>query len=68
LVIGSGPAGQHAAIHAAKHGKNVALVERKPRIGGAGLQTHHSQQSLAGDCLQHHHRSQPWDAQRLSGY
>ncbi len=39
LVIGSGPAGQYAAIHAAKHGKNVALVERKPRIGGAGLQT-----------------------------
>jgi len=39
LVIGSGPAGQHAAIHAAKHGKSVALIERKPRIGGAGLQT-----------------------------
>jgi len=39
LVIGSGPAGQYAAIQAAKCGKNVALVERKPKIGGAGLQT-----------------------------
>ncbi|MDQ7058832.1 MAG: Si-specific NAD(P)(+) transhydrogenase [Ghiorsea sp.] len=39
LVIGSGPAGHRAAIQAAKHGKHVGLIERKPRIGGAGLQT-----------------------------
>jgi len=39
LVIGSGPAGHRAAIQAAKRGKRVGLVERKPRIGGAGLQT-----------------------------
>jgi len=39
VVIGSGPAGQHAAIQSAKLGKSVALIERKPRIGGAGLQT-----------------------------
>ncbi|MDQ6994527.1 MAG: Si-specific NAD(P)(+) transhydrogenase, partial [Mariprofundaceae bacterium] len=39
LVIGSGPAGHRAAIQAAKRGKHVGLVERKPRIGGAGLQT-----------------------------
>jgi len=39
LVIGSGPAGHRAAIQVAKQGKNVGLVERKPRIGGAGLQT-----------------------------
>jgi NAD(P) transhydrogenase len=34
LVIGSGPAGQRASIHAAKAGKRVALVERKEVIGG----------------------------------
>ncbi len=39
VVIGSGPAGHRAAIQAAKRGKHVALVERKPRLGGAGLQT-----------------------------
>ncbi|MDT8376575.1 MAG: Si-specific NAD(P)(+) transhydrogenase [Mariprofundaceae bacterium] len=39
LIVGSGPAGQHAALHAAHIGKRVGIIERKPRIGGAGLQT-----------------------------
>jgi len=39
LVIGSGPAGQQAAIQASTLGKSVGIVERKPRIGGAGLRT-----------------------------
>ncbi|OIR18174.1 soluble pyridine nucleotide transhydrogenase [mine drainage metagenome] len=39
LIIGSGPAGQHAAWQAARMGKRAAIVERKPKIGGAGLQT-----------------------------
>lgn len=39
LIIGSGPAGQHAAWQAARMGKSAAIVERKPKIGGAGLQT-----------------------------
>ncbi len=39
LVIGSGPGGQKAAIAAAKHGKKAIIVERKPYIGGAGIQT-----------------------------
>ncbi|OIQ01288.1 MAG: Si-specific NAD(P)(+) transhydrogenase [Zetaproteobacteria bacterium CG06_land_8_20_14_3_00_59_53] len=39
LIIGSGPAGQHAALHAARMGKRAGIIERKPRIGGAGLQT-----------------------------
>jgi NAD(P) transhydrogenase len=39
VIIGSGPAGQHAAWQAARMGKSVAIVERKPRLGGAGLQT-----------------------------
>ena len=35
LVIGSGPAGQKAAIQGAKAGKRVALVERDKQVGGA---------------------------------
>lgn len=34
LVIGSGPAGQSAAIQAAKLGKRVAMVERRKGLGG----------------------------------
>jgi NAD(P) transhydrogenase len=39
LIIGTGPAGQHAAWQAARMGKRAAIIERKPKIGGAGLQT-----------------------------
>jgi len=39
LIVGSGPAGQHAAWQAAHMGKKAAIIERKPNIGGAGLQT-----------------------------
>ncbi|MEZ4269389.1 MAG: Si-specific NAD(P)(+) transhydrogenase [Myxococcota bacterium] len=35
VVIGSGPAGQKAAVCAAKHGKRVLLVEREREVGGA---------------------------------
>ena len=34
LVIGSGPAGHHAAIQAAKLDKKVAIAERKAVVGG----------------------------------
>jgi NAD(P) transhydrogenase len=34
LVVGSGPAGQRAAIQAAKLNKSVAIVERRTVIGG----------------------------------
>ena len=34
LVIGSGPAGQKAAIQAAKIGKKVGIIERKKVAGG----------------------------------
>ncbi len=37
LVIGSGPAGQRAAIQAAKLGKRVAIVERKESGGGVAV-------------------------------
>jgi NAD(P) transhydrogenase len=39
IVIGSGPAGQRAAIQAAKFGKRVALVEKLEVIGGSAINT-----------------------------
>ncbi|MDQ4081998.1 MAG: Si-specific NAD(P)(+) transhydrogenase [Actinomycetota bacterium] len=39
LVIGSGPAGQKAAIQAAKLRRRVALVERRRAVGGASVNT-----------------------------
>ena len=48
LVIGSGPAGQRAAIQAAKLNKRVAVVERKAILGGRLHQYgHHPQQNPA---------------------
>src|SRR5438093_8673517 len=38
-VIGSGPAGEKGAAQAAYFGKRVALVERSPHLGGAGVNT-----------------------------
>lgn len=37
VVIGSGPAGQKAAIQAAKLGKSVIVLEKDPHPGGASL-------------------------------
>ncbi|MBU1637912.1 Si-specific NAD(P)(+) transhydrogenase [bacterium] len=39
IVIGSGPAGQRAAISAAKLGKKVALIERMRELGGVCVAT-----------------------------
>lgn len=39
VVIGSGPAGQKAAIQAAKLGKKVAIVERNFEVGGVSVHT-----------------------------
>ncbi len=39
VVIGSGPAGQRAAIQAAKIGKRVMLVERQDVVGGVCINT-----------------------------
>ncbi len=39
IVIGSGPAGEKAAVKAAYFGYRVALVEREPSYGGAGTNT-----------------------------
>jgi NAD(P) transhydrogenase len=34
IVVGSGPAGESAAINAAKHGKKVALISDREQVGG----------------------------------
>ena len=39
VVIGSGPAGQRAAIQGAKSGKRVALIEQREVIGGVCINT-----------------------------
>ena len=39
IVIGSGPAGQRAAIQGAKSGKRAAVIERREVIGGACINT-----------------------------
>ncbi len=39
VVIGSGPAGQRAAIQGAKSGKRVVLLERREVIGGVCINT-----------------------------
>ena len=39
IIIGSGPAGQRAAIQGAKLGKRVALVEKREVVGGACINT-----------------------------
>jgi NAD(P) transhydrogenase len=39
IVIGSGPAGQRAAIQGAKSGKRVVLIEKREVIGGVCINT-----------------------------
>lgn len=39
VAIGSGPAGQRAAIQAAKLGRRAAIVEREPVLGGVSTNT-----------------------------
>ena len=34
LVIGTGPAGEGAAMMATKHGKRVAIIDERPVVGG----------------------------------
>ncbi len=39
VVIGSGPAGQRAAVQAAKLDKRVAIIERNMQVGGVSVHT-----------------------------
>ena len=38
IVIGSGPAGQNAALEAAGQGARVLVIEQEPQVGGACVQ------------------------------
>ena len=48
LIIGSGPAGQKAAINASKMGKRVAIVDKRGMLGGMFVMcsAHHLHQSI----------------------
>ena len=37
VVVGAGPAGQRAAVQAAKLGASVVVIETRPTIGGAAI-------------------------------
>src|SRR5436190_11765917 len=39
IIIGTGPAGEKAAAQAGYFGKRVAIIERAPEPGGAGVHT-----------------------------
>ena len=39
IVIGSGPAGQRAAIQAAKSGRKAAVIEQREMVGGVCITT-----------------------------
>jgi NAD(P) transhydrogenase len=39
IAVGSGPAGQRAAVQAAKLGKRAAIVERAGALGGASTRS-----------------------------
>ncbi|MBI2602945.1 MAG: Si-specific NAD(P)(+) transhydrogenase [Deltaproteobacteria bacterium] len=39
IVIGSGPAGEKAAVKAAYFGHSVAIIEKQRKLGGAGVNT-----------------------------
>ncbi len=39
IVIGTGPAGEKAAVKAAYFGHKVAIIEKEPSYGGAGVNT-----------------------------
>ena len=39
VSIGSGPAGQRAAVQAAKLGRRAAVIERRGRLGGVSVDT-----------------------------
>ncbi len=55
LVIGSGPAGQKAAIQAAKLRKRVAIIEKEPVVGGSSVNTGTLPSKTLKDAIYHLH-------------
>ena len=50
IVIGGGPAGLYAAVHAAKQGSRVLLLERNDRLGKKLLITGKGRCNVTNDC------------------
>lgn len=57
VVIGSGPGGYIAAIRAAQLGKNVALVEKYPTLGGTCLNVGCIPSKALLDSSEHYHNA-----------
>ena len=55
IVIGSGPAGQKAAIQGAKLRKRVAIIEKETVLGGAGVNTGTLPSKTLNDTIYHIH-------------
>src|SRR5271155_1717527 len=53
IVIGSGPAGQRAAIQAAKDGKGVAPIEELEVVGGAAINPGTTPSKTIGEAVLH---------------
>ena len=62
-VIGSGPAGQKAAVAAAKLGKRVAVVDRPEMIGGVCIHTG----TIPSKALREAMEAQPLDEAQVRG-
>ena len=50
IVIGGGPAGLYAAIHASRQGSRVLLLERNDRLGKKLLITGKGRCNVTNDC------------------
>lgn len=55
LVVGSGPAGQKAAIQAAKLAKRVAIIEKAAQLGGTSLNTGTLPSKTLKDTIEYFH-------------
>ncbi|MEK7297026.1 MAG: Si-specific NAD(P)(+) transhydrogenase, partial [Planctomycetota bacterium] len=55
IVIGSGPAGQKAAIQGARLRKRVAIIEKETVLGGAGVNTGTLPSKTLNDTIYHIH-------------
>ena len=53
VVVGSGPAGQKAAVQAAKLSKRVAIIEKAPQLGGTSLNTGTLPSKTLKDTIRH---------------
>ena len=55
LVVGSGPAGQKAAIQAAKLSKRVAIIEKAAQLGGTSVNTGTLPSKTLKDTIEYFH-------------